>query len=423
MRPRPRISFLFALLLLGLVSGAAACRAAPPDPEASRRQMQDAERARAEELARQKDAAQRAAEAADQERRLTAARVAAAERLRQAEAATEAAAARTEELAKRRAEAEARLRAQAEAMAPLLPLIERMSLYPTETLLAVPASPEDTLRGVLVLQGLSRQIEREAEALRREQAALGAATAALKEQAPKLAAAEAVQASLASDLDRQIAGAQADRKAATDEAASAARQAAAEAARADSLRAAIAQIEADRRAAEAKAREDAARAERQRRADAAAEARKREAALARPSGAGTIAAAARPGGQLTAPVAGTVVRSWGDATEAGPATGISYRAAPNARVVSPCGGRVVFAAPFRSYGNLMIVDCGGGYHAVLAGLDRLDVAVGRSVEIGEPVGAMPDWDPATPGKRPSLYVELRRDGQPVNPAPWLKGRG
>ena len=71
------------------------------------------------------------------------------------------------------------------------------------------------------------------------------------------------------------------------------------------------------------------------------------------------------------------MRAWGDATDAGPATGISYQAAAHARVVSPCGGRVVFAAPFRSYGSLLILDCGGGYHAVLAGLERLD-ASGRA---------------------------------------------
>jgi septal ring factor EnvC (AmiA/AmiB activator) len=42
--------------------------------------------------------------------------------------------------------------------------------------------------------------------------------------------------------------------------------------------------------------------------------------------------------------------------------------------------------------------------------------------MGEPVGVMPGWDPAAKGRRPALYVELRRDGQPVNPAPWLKGQ-
>jgi septal ring factor EnvC (AmiA/AmiB activator) len=79
----------------------------------------------------------------------------------------------------------------------------------------------------------------------------------------------------------------------------------------------------------------------------------------------------------------------------------------------------VFAGPFRSFGLLLIVDCGGGYHFVLAGFDRLDVSVGRQVQAGEPVGVMADWNPARPGDRSTLYVELRHDGVPVNPSPWL----
>ncbi len=84
---------------------------------------------------------------------------------------------------------------------------------------------------------------------------------------------------------------------------------------------------------------------------------------------------------------------------------------------------MVFAAPFRSYGLLLIVDCGGGYHTVLAGFERLDVKVGQSVAAGEPVGVMPNWEPGAAGDRPALYLELRRDGQPVNPAPWLRAKG
>jgi len=84
---------------------------------------------------------------------------------------------------------------------------------------------------------------------------------------------------------------------------------------------------------------------------------------------------------------------------------------------------VAFSAPFRSYGLLLILDCGGGYHTVLAGFERLDVKVGQTVAAGEPVGVMPSWDPASTGDRPTLYVELWREGKPVNPAPWLRASG
>ena len=146
-------------------------------------------------------------------------------------------------------------------------------------------------------------------------------------------------------------------------------------------------------------------------------ARERQAALAAPAGPGLS-----DSGGAGAPVSGTLVRGFGDATDSGPSTGLSYHAAPGARVFSPCGGRIVFAGPFRSFGQLVIVDCGGGYHFVLAGFARIDLGVGQRVDSGQPVGVMPGWDPRTAGGRPALYVELRRAGQAVNPAPFLRAR-
>ncbi|MBV9735159.1 MAG: peptidoglycan DD-metalloendopeptidase family protein [Acidisphaera sp.] len=322
-------------------------------------------------------------------------------------------------LARSRREAEAQLAVRAADLAPLLPMIERLSLFPAETLLAVPEPPEDALRSVLVVQGISRELEQQAEAVRRRQAEVASLTAAMTAEAPRLAAAEAAQAAQAAALDRQIAAARGTLQLAEDAATEAARQVADQAARADTLRGALAQIEAGQRAALGRARDEAARAERQQRMPDAAAAHARQEALARPAGPGLDA----PRGQLTPPVVGTVVRSYGEASDAGPATGISYQAAPAARVVSPCAGKVDFAAPFRSYGLLLIVDCGGGYHFVLAGLDRLDTQAGRQLQTGEPVGVMAGWDPRASGDRPSLYVELRHEGQPVDPAPWFRARG
>ncbi len=392
----------------------------PPKAAATRAQVEDAERARAAEQATQQQAAARAAAAAVDAQRLADQRVAAAATLRQAEAATEAAASRMDDLQRQRRDAAASLAARAEAMQPLLPVIERLSLYPAETLLAVPAAPEDTLRGVIVLQGLARQIQQESAALRNAQAALDAATTEVQAETPKLAAAEAAQQQEAAALDQQIAAAQADRQQADADADAAAARAADQAARAETLRSMLVTLDTQRRVGAASARDEAARATREKHDAEAEAAHEREAALSRPTGGGTLAAADAPKGQLTAPVAGTVFRSWGDPTDAGPATGISYHAAPAAHVVSPCAGRVEFAAPFRSYGLLLILDCGGGYHAVLAGFDRLDAEVGQDVRPGEPVGVMPGWEPGTRSRRPTLYIELHHDGQPVNPAPWLK---
>ncbi|MBR0650896.1 peptidoglycan DD-metalloendopeptidase family protein, partial [Roseomonas terrae] len=115
------------------------------------------------------------------------------------------------------------------------------------------------------------------------------------------------------------------------------------------------------------------------------------------------------------PVAGRVLRGFGDSADGGAARGQTIAAPAGARVVSPCAGRAVFSGPFRSYGLLLIVDCAEGHHVVLAGLGRLDAETGARLLAGEPVGVVGQGE----GGRGRIYLELRRNGQPVDPQPWL----
>jgi murein hydrolase activator len=293
-------------------------------------------------------------------------------------------------------------------MQPLLPLIERLALFPAETLLAIPAPPDETLRGLLVLRGLAGQLGQEARALREEQARVALASQAVEAEMPRLAAALAKQQAEAAALDGRMAVTAANRRQAEDAAAAAAQRAAANAARAETLREMLAALENQPRTRQGQG--EVRRTGVRKHVEVATV----EAAVSR---------AAPPRGQFFVPVAGAVVRSWGETTEGGPAMGITYQPPPAARVLAPCTGRVAFAARFRSYGLLLIVDCGAGYHAVLAGFARIDVKVAQELTAGEPVGVMPNWEPGVSGTRPGLYVELRRDGQPMNPAPWLRARG
>ena len=97
-------------------------------------------------------------------------------------------------------------------------------------------------------------------------------------------------------------------------------------------------------------------------------------------------------------------------------------------VTAPAGGSVLYAGPFRSYGQLLILNAGDGYHVVLAGMGRISVTLGQAVLAGEPIGAMGETRVAGPVSQndgstgPDLYVEFRKDGKPVDPAPWWSER-
>ncbi len=128
-----------------------------------------------------------------------------------------------------------------------------------------------------------------------------------------------------------------------------------------------------------------------------------------------------PHSVLQMPVSGAITRRFGasDASIAagGPASqGLSLAAPPGAEVVAPFDGRVIYAGPVRNLGLVLIIRHGGLYHSLLAGLGRVDIKADQWVLAGEPVGAMPD---ASGG---ALYFELRRDGRPVDPQPWLAPR-
>ncbi len=292
-----------------------------------------------------------------------------------------------------------------------VPLMLRLSRYPAETILAVPAPPEQAMAGLLISRGLAAEINRQAAALRTQQTQAATLRQETARQQEALSIERAHQARNAAALDALIA--QANAQVTTAEAAgrAAAEAVASQAARASTLRGAIATMDTAQPKAAARAAQQAESAGRAQDAGAEDAARAQQAALTRPALSQSL-------GTLAAPVAGHILHGFGTPAIDGPATGITYTVAAGAFVSAPCLGRVAFAAPFRSYGQLVILECGGGYDMVLAGLGRIDSAPGRAVRPGEPIGRMPQT-PATP----ALYVELRAHGQPVDPAPFLKDKG
>lgn len=146
-------------------------------------------------------------------------------------------------------------------------------------------------------------------------------------------------------------------------------------------------------------------------------------------------------GLLPLPVSGALLSDFGSPDEAGDESkGISIAARPGSAVIAPADGWVVYAGPFRTYGQLLILNAGDDYHLVLAGMETINVELGQFVLSGEPiatmgsrklaslvtanVGTTTDGDDqsltdsnVTDGPT-ALYVEFRKDGISIDPSSW-----
>ncbi|MFZ0845043.1 MAG: peptidoglycan DD-metalloendopeptidase family protein [Pseudolabrys sp.] len=129
-------------------------------------------------------------------------------------------------------------------------------------------------------------------------------------------------------------------------------------------------------------------------------------------------------GHVPIPVNGVKLKEFGAPDGSGGLEkGLSIATRADAQVTAPADGWVVYAGPFRSYGQLLILNVGGGYHVLLAGMDRISVDLGQFVLAGEPVAVMGTASHiasilATGSAQPVLYIEFRKDGTPVDPGPW-----
>ena len=129
-------------------------------------------------------------------------------------------------------------------------------------------------------------------------------------------------------------------------------------------------------------------------------------------------------GLFAFPVNGRKIREFGGSDGSGGVEkGISLTTKAGAQVTTPCDGWVVYAGPFRSYGQLLILNAGGGYHVLIAGMERISVNIGQFVLTGEPVAIMGSTSQvasnlATTASQPVLYVEFRKDGTPIDSGPW-----
>lgn len=123
---------------------------------------------------------------------------------------------------------------------------------------------------------------------------------------------------------------------------------------------------------------------------------------------------ARAKGTLSMPARGRIITKYGEQKTKGVSTkGITVATRIQAQVVSPFDGTVIFAGPFRGYGEMIIIEHGGGYLSLLAGLGSIDAELGQMLLAGEPIGRMPM-------ETAELYVEIRKNNHPIDPLAWFK---
>jgi len=339
----------------------------------------------------------------------------------------------------------ASLAGQRQQMTTTLLALERLTRQPRAAMLLVPAPAAETARTARLLGLAVPALDARARKLQNELASLRDTRAAMAEQSSQLRAA-------LEKLDRQNEALQAllTQKASLQKSTLA--ESAAAQARTERLAEQAKNLQAlmDRLAAEAAKRQKAADAAAAKAAAAKAAAQKQQAQnSATPQTASKPADTAsekKPGSDdgrrfpedgkgLIPPARGKIAAGFGEAK------GIVVETRPDAKVVSPFDGDVAFVGPFRGYGSIVIIEHKGGYHTVLAGLAQIDTAQGQHLRAGEPVGAMGGRntqpaaagaaaDAASPGSLngggaadgPRLYIELRHNGQPVDPLPLLGGK-
>lgn len=304
--------------------------------------------------------------------------------------------------------------------------LQRIARHPPEALIVQPEDANAIVRSAILLRAAVPEIERRSEALRAELTDIAAVRAAAAQRRVRLASATDKLKTERKRLD-DLLGRKATLKQQADAETRAAQQRVEALVReSHDLQDLVTRIEEESRRQQAE-REARAAAERLRAEKEQKEQKERQLAARTPAtqappapppsaASGALVPISKARGRLPFPVVGDIVGRYGQTTDAGlTRKGLSIETRPGAQVVTPYDGLVLFAGPFRGYGQILILEHGEGYHTLLAGLSRITAVPGQWLAAGEPVGVMERTDRGDP----VLYMELRRNGQPINPLPWL----
>lgn len=409
---------LLLMTLLALAAGAARAEdAAPAEPQSELGKIQQEITLSADEQAR---IAAEMAEAQQDQDAISKKLVQIARTIDAHEEAIGKAETRVIKLKKQEVVIRSDLAMQQEKLSALLAGLQRLEQNPPPALVVEPRDVLAALRGAMMFGAIVPDMRKDAEALAARLAELEGIRTSLEEESSKMtgeiASLKASRLELGGlvEMKKKLLSEQGARleqeKARASELA----------AKAKDLQQLIEQLAAARkkeeeeRAAKMAAAEAAAAAERKRQADLAARPR---------------IAFSKMLGQLSYPAQGQILRRFGDSDGLGSRLrGFAVATRAEAQVTAPADGRIEFSGPFRSYGQLLIIDAGEGHLILLAGMERITTEMGQVVRAGEPVAQMGKGPSSVTllgdmmqEKRPVLYVELRKGGEAVDSAPWWIG--
>ncbi|WP_373506077.1 murein hydrolase activator EnvC [Aestuariivirga sp.] len=321
-----------------------------------------------------------------------------------------------ERLAKDRVTLLADLGEKQNVLSELLAGLQRLEQNPPPALVVKPDDVLAALRGAMLLGTIVPELQEEADRLvaqldqlKQLEARINERRTAVSEEVARLETARRDLGTLVARKKELVSRSSADLE-------SERKRSAALAEKAKSLKQLLASLAEERKRAEAEAAEKLAAQEKER--------KRQEDLQRRPK---MIFAEAR--GKLAFPAQGQVVRRFGDPDGlGGEAQGVMIATRSGAQVTTPADGKVEFAGPFRSYGQVIILNPGGGYRVLLAGMDKVNSNVGDFLRAGEPVGEM-GGGPASvtlfgevvQDGRPVLYIEFRNSTEAIDSGPWWIG--
>ena len=294
-----------------------------------------------------------------------------------------------------------------------LAALQNLALKPTESLLVQPLSPVDIIRSAMILRETVPYLEENANRIREKLQDIAAKKNRIEKQIAEISKQKIVLQAEHERMRKLVLRKSKLRNTVEIKSEKTKKNMDKLASQAQDLRDLLGRLEQQRREKEARKAERRRQEEEQRKL----EEKQSDDLIKSEQGAITNIASgfAKAKGSLPLPARGSIVTRYGEQKVKGVSSkGLTIATRAKAQVISPFDGAVIFAGPFRGYGDMIIVEHDNGYLSLLAGLGSIDVDLGQMLLAGEPVGQMPEKGGA------ELYVEIRKNNQPINPAAWFK---